>query len=336
MHIDGICGLQATEYCAHSKLNAGSACPFWEFRAYLLAMVPGLLALFAGLWAKGTLMALWRHAGLICALMLSGCAAFDGYPRRATDPQTDLQTLASQTDASAITVCLKLPTSACRNRVIGARIYATDIQFSQFEETLFRDARSAGFGATLTTLGMTTAASLSTGGTAQVLAGLSALVIGGREAFQKEVLAERTVIAIHTAMRSNRAQVALRLRAGLGQSITQYPFELALSDLNDYYSAGTVLGALVGITDAVGATAQKAESELRTQFRFNLDAPALKFEQMVCKGEAGCPNPDTNAFPLIKNCWPLVGVPADTKMTDFILQEKFTRERGLVAICLKL
>ena len=183
---------------------------------------------------------------------------------------------------------------------------------------------------------MTTAAAVSTGGTAQVLAGLSALIIGGREAFQKDVLAERTVIAIHTAMRSKRAQVALRLRAGLGQTIVQYPFGLALSDLNDYYGAGTVLGALVGITETVGATAQQAETELRMQFKFNPDAPALKFEQLVCKGEAGCPNPDASAFPRIKSCWPKVGVPANTLMTDFILQEKFSQERGLVATCMQL
>lgn len=215
-------------------------------------------------------------------------------------------------------------------------MYAGDIRFSQFEETLFRDTRSVSFGATLATLGMTTVAAVSTGGTTQVLAGLSALIIGGREAFQKDVLAERTVIAIHTAMRSKRAQVALRLRAGISQSIVQYPFELAMSDLNEYYSAGTVLGALVGINETVGATAQQAETELRTQFRFNLDAPALKFEQRVCKGEVGCPNPDVSAFPFIKSCWPFVGVPADTLMIDFVLQDRFARERGLVAICLKL
>lgn len=269
---------------------------------------------------------------LTFTLTLGGCAAFNGYPQRVTNPQADLQTLAPQIDATAIAACLNEPAIQCRNRVVGARMYATDIRFSQFEETLFRDTRSAGFGATLATLGMTTAAAASTGGAAQVLAGVSALVIGGREAFQKDVLAERTVIAIHTAMRSKRAQVALRLRAGLSQSILQYPFELALSDLNDYYGAGTVLGALVGITETVGATAQQAETEL---LKFNLDAPAMKFEKLVCKGEAGCPNPDKSVFPRIKSCWPSVGVPDDTLMIDFIGQEKFARQRSLVATCLQ-
>lgn len=271
---------------------------------------------------------------LTYTLTLGGCAAFNGSPQRVTNPQADLQTLASQIDATAITACLMEPAIQCRNRVVGARMYATDIRFSQFEETLFRDTRSAGFGATLATLGMTTAAAASTGGAAQVLAGVSALVIGGREAFQKDVLAERTVIAIHTAMRSKRAQVALRLRAGLSRSILQYPFELALSDLNDYYGAGTVLGALVGITETVGATAQQAETELRTQFKFNLDVPALTFEKMVCKGEAGCPNPDMSFFPRIKSCWPS-SVPANTLMLDFILKKQFAGQRDLVATCLQ-
>jgi hypothetical protein len=37
---------------------------------------------------------------------------------------------------------------------------------------------------------------------------------------------------------------------------------VALADLNDYYDAGTILGALVGITETVGAEAKQAEERL--------------------------------------------------------------------------
>jgi len=153
----------------------------------------------------------------------------------------------------------------CRNKFIAARMYATDIRFSQFEEKLFRQTRESEFAATLATLGLTSAAAFSSGGASQVLSGVAAFIIGGREAFQKEVLAERTVIAIHTAMRARRAQVRLRLREGLRQSVEQYPVAAALADLNDYYDAGTILGALIGITETVGAEAKQKRSILSTK-----------------------------------------------------------------------
>ena len=274
-------------------------------------------------------------SGCVIAV-LAGCAAFEAYPKRATDPEADLQQLRSQIDANAITACLDAPTVNCRNKIIAARMHATDIRFSEFEEDLFRQTRKAGFGATLATMGLTSAAAVSSGGTAQVLSGLAAFIIGGREAFQKEVLAERTVVAIHTAMRAKRAQIALRLRGGLAETIERYPLALGLGDLNEYYSAGTVLGALVGITETVGVTAQKAEADLQTLSFRNLDASAQKFEKAICRGVPNCPTPDTARFPEIQACWPAAGVPANTRMTDFILQPAFAKQREIVAACMKL
>lgn len=208
---------------------------------------------------------------LMLILVLSGCAAFKGFPERATDPDTDLTELKTHIGADAVKACLDNPTADCRNSLIAARIHATDIQFSRFEEDMFRQTREAGFGATLATLGLTTSAAVATGGASQVLSGIAALIIGGREAFQKEVLAERTVIAIHTAMRARRAEVALRLHAGLPRSINDYPVALGLADLNEYYNAGTVLGALIGITETVGAQARVAEDKLQ-ELRVNVFA----------------------------------------------------------------
>jgi hypothetical protein len=272
----------------------------------------------------------------LITLLLSGCAAFSGFPKRATDPSADLKLLESHIGAEKITACLNNESFSCRNEIIAARMHVTDIRFSEFEENLFRETRELGFGATLVTLGLTSGAAFAGGQASQVLAGVAAFIIGAREAFQKEVLAERTVVAIHTAMRANRAQVALRLRTGLNQPITQYPLALGLSDLNDYYNAGTVLGALIGITETVGVQARKAEEELQQEIRFSLDPFAQKFEQAICGGVPNCPNPDTAKFNDIRSCWPTVGVPKETLMTDFILQKRFARQRALVASCMKL
>jgi len=273
----------------------------------------------------------------VAALALGGgCATFDGYPQRTPDPAKDLKTLEPLVAADAVTQCLNAPTVDCRDKIVGARIYVTDIVFSQFEEEIFQQTRTAGFGATLATLGLTTAAAVSSGGSSQVLSGISAFIIGGREAFQKEVLAEKTVLAIHAAMRAGRVQVLLRLRSGLTQPLASYPLPVALSDLNDYFNAGTVLGALVGITETVGANAQKAQTELRERFSFAPDESALKFRLAVCGDPKDCARPNAATFERIRACWPKAGVAPDTLMTDFILQEPFARQRALVARCMGL
>ena len=193
---------------------------------------------------------------------LNACAPFEGYPERVVVPEEEVSLLAPYSTPEAITKCLDNAAIECRNRIIATRMHAIDVRFSEFEENLFRQTRTGGFYSTLATLGLTTTGAFVSGGASQVLSGIAALIIGGREAFQKEVLAERTVVAIHTAMRARRAQTALRLRIGLGQPIDQYPLALGLADLNQYYDAGTILGALVGITETVGAQAAAAEEEL--------------------------------------------------------------------------
>ena len=100
-----------------------------------------------------------RVRGLLCLaqamLVLSGCTAFQVYPERSTDPSTDLLQLRPDIEANQITTCLKETTDAaalaCGNRIIAARMYAIDIQFSEFEESLFRHTRSSGFAATVAT-----------------------------------------------------------------------------------------------------------------------------------------------------------------------------------------
>jgi hypothetical protein len=224
-----------------TKGNGSSSCGFLSYR-----MLSKLLVLLQAI------------------LLMSGCAAFMGFPPRVTDRSEDLKALQKHIDADAITECLKATNEAeaCRNKIIAARTYGIDIQFSAFEEDLFRQAREAGFAATVTTLGLTAAGAVAGGGTTQVLSAIAAGITGSRAAFEREVLAERTVLAIHTSMRANRMIVLARIRQGLTQSVSQYPLAAGLTDVEDYYFQGTVLGALIGITKAVGVKAEEAERGL--------------------------------------------------------------------------
>jgi hypothetical protein len=205
-------------------------------------------------------------AGLLLLALLTACAPFRGYPERATPASRDLELLAPAIDADRILACLRVADATgareCRNQLITARVYATDLRFAAFEEDLFRQTRELGFAATIATLGLTGAGAVAGGGAAQILSAAAAGVTGSRAAVEKEVLGERTLTAIHTAMRANRTTVLARIRVGLQQGIAEYPLGAALTDVEDYYFAGTVLGALIGITEAVGVQAAEANRRL--------------------------------------------------------------------------
>lgn len=202
---------------------------------------------------------------LSIGILLGGCAVFDGYPERASELELRPADLESVSGAGAVIDCFaKTGAEAltCRNQIVALRLHAIDLKFAAFEAELFRQTRETGFAATLASLGLTGAGSLVTGGTANILAAAATALTGARSAFEKEILAEKTILAIHTAMRTNRKRILVRIRSGLKQGVADYPLGFALSDLEDYYHAGTVLGALINITESAGAVGQQADRDL--------------------------------------------------------------------------
>ncbi len=199
----------------------------------------------------------------LAPLLLAGCAA----PRSPLpDIDTTLAEIQPLYSGRALTDCLATPLPAqrpCRDTLAQAMMAAVDLRYAEFEIAFFDANRGAGFGSSVALLGLGAAGSLAATGTAQVLSAISAAVTGTREAFGRELLAEQTAAALLTSMRNARNQVALRLREGLARSAEQYPLGIALSDLYAYYRAGTLPGALTGLTEVVGERARATQEELR-------------------------------------------------------------------------
>lgn len=140
-----------------------------------------------------------------------------------------------------------------------------DTQYTQFRQGFYGEARWGAFAATLANLALTTVASLPTvaAATGKALSAMATGVTGARVAFEKDVLVDRTATALETAMDAARNGVALRIRLGLKGVAKDYPLAVALSDLEAYYNAGTLLGALAGITEVVGVQSAKAINDLK-------------------------------------------------------------------------
>jgi len=141
-------------------------------------------------------------------------------------------------------------------------------------------------------------------------------VTGTRAAYEKEILAEKTLTAIHTAMRANRMKIAVRILSGLQKDVDAYPLPVALSDLDAYYNAGTILGALIGITETVGAEVQRAEENLTIISGVARHSAAVWLQTFVAG--ASTPEERTRRRERIKAEMVRLGVDPVTPVTVFI------------------
>lgn len=200
------------------------------------------------------------------AALLAGCSGLVASPRSPiADHAAAIAGLEAAYTPTEVLACLETPLEGqrpCRDRIAQALAAAIDLRYADYELGMFDAHRYGGFGATLASLGLTTAASVSGGAPARLLAALATGVTGAREAFEREVLAERTVVALQTAMQARRNEIGARIRRGLQLEATVYPFGSALADLFAYFRAGTLVGAVVGLGEAAGDQAQRSRERL--------------------------------------------------------------------------
>jgi hypothetical protein len=208
-----------------------------------------------------------RTVAALLLLALAACSGIEAAPKPPTvNFEASLAGLATAYDPVQVLKCINTPLSGqqpCRDTIVQAAMIAIDLRYEEFEIGFFDANRYAGFGGTLAVLGLTTAGAVVSGGTSQLLSAAAAGVTGAKEAFKREVLAEQTSIALLTAMRTQRDQVGLRIRLGLRRNATEYPLGVALADVSAYYRAGTIVGALTGVTQAVGVEREQAQENLQ-------------------------------------------------------------------------
>lgn len=188
----------------------------------------------------------WR---LVCmatclAALLAGCSGLSSSPRSPLpDDTAALEGLAANYDPQSVNICLQTllaAQDASRNTIVQAMMAAVDPRYADFELGLFDANRYGNLGSTLATLGLT----------------------GARESFNREVLVEHTVLALQASMQARRNEVALRNREGLRRPALDYPLGVALSGIYAYFRRGTIVGALVGVTESATATAARARGLL--------------------------------------------------------------------------
>ena len=208
-------------------------------------------------------------AALALALVavLSGCATIrhGGAPDPSFNVDEDLEQIAKEfaTAASIAGYYQGTPSQTARNRFITGRLTLMNIRYIQFVRRLTSERQLLDSATQMLTLGLSLAGAAVPGaGVKTILAAIAAGVTGSREIIDKNYFYEQTVPALVAQMNAERKKVLVRILTGAGADLTQYPFEQAVTDLDEYYHAGTFTGAINAIQADAGAKEVQQDREL--------------------------------------------------------------------------
>ena len=203
--------------------------------------------------------------------LLGGCASITGYPQRSEDTSITLVALQNRYFLPAKNVIEEYDSKSngeskvnYRNEVVTAHMRAIDINFSEFQKQIYKEANltSLLFGFLGTFFGAAGTA-VNSVNASRTLSALSTVVAAERTDIDKTLYLEETLPAIIATMEANRARVRAEIFKGLTLDESDYTLSQALSDLERYYHSGTIPGALVSITSTAGELKQEADTEIK-------------------------------------------------------------------------
>ncbi len=166
-----------------------------------------------------------------------------------------------------------------RDEYVNAKISTIDLHFGEFEKSLFTEGVGGGIATDWIKLALGGAGAV-IASASQALSAAAAGVEGAKASFDKQAFFANTMTTLLAAMDANRKTVQVKIRQGLDQPVTSYSLTQAFADLEDYYLAGTIPGALISINADSGAKSAKAQNLLNelTTFKFVKDTAGDKLQ----------------------------------------------------------
>ena len=149
-----------------------------------------------------------------------------------------------------------------RDRIIGRIVAHVEVNYKAYEESLFYNRALFDSGTDILGIAVTTAGTISNGERVKsILAATATALTGTQLSISKNYFREKTTEILVTKMQASRDSVRAQITNNMILPVTKYPVEAALADLVDYYYAGTLQGALLALSQQVGAKAEEARSE---------------------------------------------------------------------------
>ena len=195
-----------------------------------------------------------------CVLLFgAGCSAVSVGPDRIHTVQEETANLLSYGPPDAPT---PPPNSPALADFVTERMYEIDLQYSVYFAKLTTDYQVGNLAGDLAILGLTASSTLAPAVvTKTVLSATSTAVTGAKAAVDKDVLLAQTIQIIQNQMETSRAHIKNNILANLSPTNkTLYTYWEALSDLEDYYRAGTLPGALEALQATTGTNSQNTKN----------------------------------------------------------------------------
>jgi hypothetical protein len=208
--------------------------------------------------------------GLSLVLFLHGFGCtnlrYAGAPPPSYNVNKDLKQLAEQfKPATAVSnyYLLPNPTPKDRDVVISARMVMINLEYLKWLRKVTAEKQFLDTATDVLIMSLNLAATAAGGeGTKVVLSAISAGVVGSKTSIDKHYFYEKTVPALIAAMNAQRKVVLERILIGMKGGLEDYSFEQALSDVYEYYQAGTFMGAVMAIQSDSGAKEKKADEKI--------------------------------------------------------------------------
>lgn len=202
----------------------------------------------------------------ICFIIfLSGCATFQGgMPDLPFNAEEELCIVkANLKTAASVNAYYSSPSIESRNKFIASRLVITNIEYLKYIKNVSAEESQIHSATDILVLSLDVAATAFTpAATKTILSALSSITGGTRLAIDKNAYADKAMSALVSAMNAQRKEVLKRVVAGSAMSLNGYTFEQALSDINDYYLAGTINGALSSIQRDASVKEAAADSAI--------------------------------------------------------------------------
>ncbi len=166
-----------------------------------------------------------------------------------------------------------------RDQYSRKMIAVIDKRYNDFLDDLVTKRKGFDASADITAISLDTASVLFTPVTTKsILAGLSALTTSGKTSINKAYFYEQTLPVLITQMESNRQSVLADIMEGLAADDDIYPLHHVVRDLNRYFAAGTIDGALVEIQKQAAKKADDAQVRIRKEIDYQLKAGRARRE----------------------------------------------------------
>ena len=194
--------------------------------------------------------------------------------------QSRLNAYASEVDAGK--------KKSLRNSIVLSAMGSIDTKYAAFESAMTREGQQVPFVAEIASLGLSGAGTLvASAATKTTLAAVDTGLKGAKSAYDTNILAEKTVQFLQKQMRTNRNKVRSSIVGKLSLGVGQYPLELALIDVEQYATAGTIAAGLIGIDEKTsqGLTASE-EAKVSEIFSYAPDENSAKIRALRNSGSA--------------------------------------------------